>query len=274
MVHTQSLGQPSQGYYQQNQSHLQQNALSNQLGLGQQYLQQQNAQPQRFNTATAAQGNTSLTGVMFVRPTEFSKYCSVEYSKKAKADNCNLVLYVWGYVAQILAAKQGHISPMSEQEHQGRLQHLLHVLELCAMQSSSTDFNSPAWLCARNYSDRVYQDLEAGATAWTHIGAKMHPTNMMQAMSAHPKVVLPKQVEKVKVAGQPDSGTNLICPKWSSCEVEDKCQWEVDFPGRTCNRSHHCTFCLKKFKQTRKHKEADCRKKVESAGSNGDQPTC
>jgi hypothetical protein len=170
---------------------------------GQAYLQpqgllqlQQLAQKQQ----SSAQGNTSMTGVMFARPTDFSKFCSVDYAKKAKPENCNLVLYVWGYVAQILASKQGQISNMTEQEQTGRLQHLLHILELCAMQSSSLDFNSPPWLCARNYSDRVFQDLDSGATSWSQIGPKMHPTNMMQAMSTHPKVV-PVVKEKTKVVG-------------------------------------------------------------------------
>ena len=238
--------------------------------LGQTHLQQPPAQLHPYKQQ-AAQGNTSMTGVMYARPTEFSKFCTVDYAKKAKPDNCNLVLYVWGYLAQILAAKQGQITPMPEQEQIGRLQHLLHVMELCAMQSSSTEFNTQAWLCARNYSDRVFQDLDSGVTSWSQIGFKMHPTNMMMSMSAHPKVAPEKT--KVKGAGgiiQQDSSPAALCPKWGSCEVEDKCQWEVDNPGKSCNRSHHCSFCLKKFKQTRKHKETDCRKKGE-AGE--DQPT-
>ena len=164
---------------------------------------------------------------------------------------------------------------MTEQEQIGRLQHLLHILELCAMQSSSLEFNSAAWLCARNYSDRVFQDLDSGSTSWSLIGPKMHPTNMMMSMSAHPKVIPFK--EKAKVPGTPSlqDGTPgaVVCPKWCTCDVEDKCQWEVENPGKSCNRSHHCTFCLKKFKQSRKHKETDCRKKNESGGSNQDQPT-
>ena len=67
------------------------------------------------------QGMSSMTGISYYRPTEFVKYCQVDYSKKAKPENCNLVLYVWGYVAQILASKNGLISSMSEQEQIGRL---------------------------------------------------------------------------------------------------------------------------------------------------------
>ena len=106
-----------------------------------------------------------MTGLTHIRPTKFSKHCQVEYAKKVKNDSCNAILYTLGYVAQILLSRQGLITRMTDQEENGRLQHLLHVLELCAMQFSSLDFNSQAWLCARNYSDRVYQDLDSGATS-------------------------------------------------------------------------------------------------------------
>lgn len=218
------------------------------------------------------QGMSSMTGVSFLRPSDFVKYCQVDYAKKVKPDNCNLVLYVWGYVAQLLASKQGLISSMSEQEQIGRLQHLLHVLELCAMQSPPTDFNTPAWLCAKNYSERVYQDLDTGATTWSHIGPKMHPTNMMQAMATHPKKTLYDKPSQLP-SKPSDPATAQVCPKWSSCEVEDKCLWEVENPGRSCNRPHFCSFCHKKYKQIRKHKDSDCRKKAEQAVSGSDQPT-
>ena len=237
----------------------------------QQTLQQlTNLLPQTQNK----QAITSYTGVTVTRPTEYTKFCQVDYAKKAKADNCNLVLYVWSYVAQILASKQGAISAMSDQELVGRLQHLLHILELCAMQSSASDFNDAAWLCARNYSDRLFQDLDSGATTWAHIGPKMHPTNMMQSMCTHPKVVKQEKVKQTPLASSdPPSTPAQVCPKWSTCETEDKCQYEVDNPGRTCNRPHFCIFCFRKFKQTRKHKETDCRKKLEQAGSGNNQPT-
>ena len=212
-----------------------------------------------------------MTGVTHVRPTEYSKHCTVEYAKKVKADSCNAVLYIWGYVAQLLLSRQGLLTRMSEQEQNGRLQHLLHILELCAMQSSSTEFNSQAWLCAKNYSDRVYQDLDSGATTWSSIGPKMHPTNLMQAMSSYPRAAVPFKEKKTfkddAAASQP------VCGKWSSCTTEDKCQYEVE-TGRQCNRPHYCTFCMKTFGQARRHKEVDCRKKEAAASSgSGSQPS-
>ena len=227
-------------------------------------------QPPKPPPGPANQGMSSMTGVTHVRPTEYSKHCQVEYAKKVKADSCNLVLYVWGYIAQLLLSRQGFITMMSEQEQNGRLQHLLHTLELCAMQSSSLDFNSQAWLCARNYSDRVYQDLDSGATSWSSIGPKMHPTNLMQSMSSFPKMTYKEK----KIPGREDiSPSQPVCAKWAACTTEDKCQYEVD-TGRQCNRPHHCTYCMKTFSQARRHKENDCRKK-EAAASNtaGNQPS-
>ena len=103
----------------------------------------------------------------------------------------------------------------------------------------------------------------------------------MQAMSSHPKVTTSKvatvAARRLGLSGGGsalsggDSMTGQLCSKWSSCEVEDKCQYEVDNPGRTCNRPHYCSFCQITFKQSRKHKEADCRKKASHTGT--DQPT-
>ena len=256
----QFLGAPLQ------QSHV----LGSQLPL-QGLLQYGLPQVQPQKPSPAIQGMSSMTGVTHVRPTEYSKHCTVEYAKKVKADSCNAVLYIWGYVAQLLLSRQGLLTRMSEQEQNGRLQHLLHILELCAMQSSSTEFNSQAWLCAKNYSDRVYQDLDSGATTWSSIGPKMHPTNLMQAMSSYPRAAVPFKEKKTfkddAAASQP------VCGKWSSCTTEDKCQYEVE-TGRQCNRPHYCTFCMKTFGQARRHKEVDCRKKEAAASSgSGSQPS-
>ena len=236
-----------------------------------QYGQAQPPQAPQKPSPASSQGMSSMTGVTHVRPTEFSKHCQVEYAKKVKADSCNAILFTWGYVAQILLSRQGLITRMTDQEENGRLQHLLHVMELCAMQSSSTDFNSQAWLCARNYSDRVFQDLDSGATSWPMIGPKMHPTNLMQAMSSFPKI--PYKEKKATLKDEINPSQQPLCSKWSTCTTEDKCQYEVD-TGRQCNRSHHCAFCMKNFSQARRHKESDCRKKeAANTSSGGNQPS-
>ena len=51
-----------------------------------------------------------------IRPTDYSRYCQVEYSEKVKAENANLVMFCYGYIAQILASRQGHIAQMSDTE--------------------------------------------------------------------------------------------------------------------------------------------------------------
>ena len=212
-----------------------------------------------------------------VRPTDYSRYCQVEYSEKVKADNANLVMFCYGYIAQILASRQGHIAQMTDAEVNGRLQHLLHLLELTAMFSSNTEYSSYAWHRARNYNSRIFSDLDHGSTTWSGISSKMNPTNLMQAIEAVPKEFKKKEDDKKKKAeeGPP-------CPKWNTCDVQGKCSYEADNPGRTCNRPHICSYCYNKFGYTRtNHKESACKKKEEAdsspssgAGSgSGSQPT-
>ena len=63
------------------------------------------------------------------------------------------------------------------------------------------------------------------------------------------------------------------CPKWSSWEVENKCLWEVENPGRFCNWLQFCSFCHKKYEKIRKHKDSEFRKNAEQAVPGSDQPT-
>ena len=206
-----------------------------------------------------------------VRPTEFSRNCQVDYSEKVKSENANLVMFCYGYISQILLSRQGHIAQMSDSELNGRLQHLLHLLELTAMFSTNADYSAYSWQRARNYNARIFSDLDHGNISWPTIPSKMDPTSMMQAIEAIPKEFKERKTEKEKKneEGPP-------CSRWNSCEVSGKCSYEVENPGKTCNRPHICSYCYTKFGHTKtKHKESACRKKEETDSSSGsnNQPT-
>ena len=193
-----------------------------------------------------------------IRPTDYSRYCQVDYSEKVKAENANLVMFCYGYIAQILASRQGHIAQMSDTEVNGILQHLLHLLELTAMFSSNTEYSSFAWHRARNYNSRIFSDLDHGNTTWSSISSKMDPTNLMQAIEAIPKEVKKKDREEEKKKKSEDGPP---CPKWNTCDVQGKCSYEVDNPGRTCNRPHICSYCYSRFGYTRTNQSVRRKKK-------------
>ena len=182
-------------------------------------------------------------------------------------------MFCYGYVSQILASRQGHIAQMSDTEINGRLQHLLHLLELTAMFSTNSDYSSYAWHRARNYNARIFSDLDHGNTSWSSIGSKMDPTSMMQSIEAVPKG-FKKEREVIERRKGDDAPP---CPKWNTCEVQGKCSYEVENPGKTCNRPHICSFCFAKFGHTKtNHKESSCRKKEDgdsSSSGTGNQPT-
>lgn len=207
-----------------------------------------------------------------VRPTDFSKYCQVDYSTKVTSENSNIVMFMYGYISQILASRQGIISPMTDQELAGRLQHLLHLLELTATYSTNLDFSSYAWQRARNYNARIFADLDLGVLTWPSISSKLDPTSMMQAIEAVPKPDYKKKKEEetgLHARKKPDESP---CSKWNNCDVSGKCQYEVDNPTKKCIKPHICSFCLSKFGYTRtNHKETACNKKKEESDSK--QPT-
>ena len=157
---------------------------------------------------------------------------------------------------------------MTDQELVGRLQHLLHLLELTATYSSNADYCSFAWLRARNYNARIFSDLDLGILDWSSVSSKIDPTSMMQAIEAVPK---PEQRKK-KEEETGKKKDEAPCTKWNSCEVTGKCQYEADNPGKKCLKPHICSFCYLKFGFTRTtHKETSCNKKREQA--EGNQPT-
>ena len=213
------------------------------------------------------QQGMAMGRAVHVRPTEYARYCQVDYADKIKAENANLVMFSYGYIREILASRQGLIPPMTDQQLNGRLQHLLHLLEMTAMFSTNDDFSSYAWQRARNYNSRVFSDMDMGTLSWTGIGPKLDPTNMMQAIEAVPRPT--KQDKQEKQEKKKPSSEGPPCPRWNSCDTKDKCTYEVENPGRTCNRPHICSFCYNKFGYTNtKHKESTCKKKSE-----GSQPT-
>ena len=219
------------------------------------------------------QGTQPAARVVHVRPTDYSRFCQVEYSEKIKAENSNLVMFSYGYVGQILASLQGNIAPMTTPELVGRLQHFLHLMELTAMFSTNSDYSSFAWHRARNYNSRIFNDLDNGILTWTSISSKMDPTSMMQSIEAVPKPEVKKKEEK-----KDTDRSTPPCPKWNSCDVKGKCSYEVENPGKTCFKPHICSFCYTKFGHNKtNHKESSCMKKdgegtKDSLAANG-QPT-
>ena len=233
----------------------------------QQKSSQQPQQPQLLQ-------GMSRPRAVHVRPAEYSRYCQVDYAEKVKADNTNLVMFCYGFVSQMLASRQGHIAQMSETEMNGRLQHLLHLLELTAMFSTNSDYSSYAWHRARNYNARIFSDLDHGNTSWSCISSKMDPTSMMQAIEAVPKEY--NEFKKREQAEKKKGDDGPPCSKWNSCDVQGKCSYEVDNPGKTCTRPHICSYCFTKFGHTKtNHKESSCRKKEDgdTAPGAGSQPT-
>ena len=95
------------------------------------------------------------------------------------------------------------------------------------------------------------------------ISTKMDPTSMMQSIEAIPKPEVFKKKDEIKKLAEGGSGSSgPPCPKWNSCEAKGKCSYEVENPGKTCNRPHICSYCFTKLGHTKtNHKESQCKRK-------------
>ena len=75
-------------------------------------------------------------------------------------NNINLPLYAWGAVSEVESSLSGRTEAMPEGVLLGKLRHLKNVLEVCCLNSSSTDFTAYGWTLARDYAVKVENEVE------------------------------------------------------------------------------------------------------------------
>ena len=182
---------------------------------------------------------------------EWGRLCPVLWAEKINLDNMNVVVWVWAYLAEILAAVGGTDSDLTNEELQAKLQHLLCVLQVCASHSEKTDFDHQGWKIARLYAKKVQAQLDRGLVSWSDFSVfrgNPHPSELIAAKEELVKVVKKKNFEdppRGKWVGEDPPRGKLLCTTWNSSTVEKKCDWMVKNPDKgKCNRRHDCSYYL------------------------------
>ena len=193
---------------------------------------------------------------------EWGRLCPVLWAEKINLDNMNVVVWVWAYLAEILAAVGGTDSDLTNEELQAKLQHLLCVLQVCASHSEKTDFDHQGWKIARLYAKKVQAQLDRGLVSWSDFSVyrgNPHPSELIAAKEELVKVVKKKNAEDPGVQGR----GKLLCTTWNSSTVEKKCDWMVKNPDKgKCNRRHDCSYCLDKGLGSFNHQKSFCGKRI------------
>ena len=196
---------------------------------------------------------------------QFARNCPVSWTSKVTSDKLNMGLWCWSFVAELLATRTGQADPLPSGELEARLQHFLNVLEIALQPSAPTDFENHGWKVARLYAEKVQHKVERGDT-WLgfekRYGTDSQPHELMAAekelaMRA-PKV--PKQPKDEDV--KKDVEKKRTCTTWNSSSIEGKCEFEVQYEGRSCSRRHECSWCKEKGKRSLGHQRSFCRQRL------------
>ena len=192
----------------------------------------------------------------------------LECAKSVTGRNINFAMFMYGAVKELHSSRIGATQPMEPGVLEAKLQHLLNVIHVTCLNSTSSDFKPTAWMVGRTYNNLVQAKVDSGRETWLdfdqlHRGSP-HASEMIAAEREH-RSALADQLKTGKEAKKVETGgkeRKPLCTSWNNSSVEGKCKWEIEHPDTKCNRAHYCSYCEKKTGNSRtNHQEKFCKRK-------------
>lgn len=184
---------------------------------------------------------------------DHSKKCPTRWAKQATMSNINLPLYAWGAVSELESSISGRAGAMSENTVLGKLRHLKNVMEVCCLNSASTDFTSYGWVLARDYALKVENEVEQRLVTWDEMSVGVRTSTVLAAQMENPRTVEPPK--------KPVKSGKDTCTTFNKCTTAGKCEYEVQNPEKTCQRRHECSWCKTNKGQSYNHQVWKCKSK-------------
>ena len=192
---------------------------------------------------------------------EWARKCPVLWAEKVNHENMNAIVWLWGYLSEILDTKTAgaDVPPLGPGVLEAKLQHALCVLEVCASHSEKTDFDNQGWKIAKLYAKKVQAQLDRGLVNWTDFSefkANPHPSELIAAKQELEQKVRKKVPENVRT-------DKSLCTTWNTSKTEGKCDWQARNPDKgKCNRKHNCSYCIEKGLGNQFHQRSFCGKRI------------
>ena len=158
-------------------------------------------------------------------------------------------------MTELEAALSGRGDPLTHEVLLAKIRHLKNTFEVCCLNSASTDFCSYGWTIARDYALKVEEEVEQKFVTWHSMPPGIRTQTLVLSQMENPRTSLKKKPEDPKVTKKD------LCTSFNTCTTENKCNYEVANPGRTCVRKHECSWCRANLQQGYKHQESKCQKK-------------
>ena len=194
----------------------------------------------------------------------------MEYARSATSKNMNFAVFMYGAIHELHSSRIGITPAMQRGVLEAKLQHLLNVIHVTCLNSSAADFKPVAWSVGRTYHNLIQAKVDSGREGWTdfdvlHRGSP-HAAEMIAAEREHRAALTAKPEKVVKKTDRKDDRKDEkpTCTTWNEYEEEGKCKYEAEHPGEKCNRSHHCSYCKKKYPANHTlHQARFCKRKLE-----------
>ena len=207
---------------------------------------------------------------------DHARMLPLECARSVNSKNINFAMFMYGAIKELHSARIGTDPVLEPGVLEAKLQHLMNVLHVSLLNSTSSDFKPIAWSVGRTYNNLVQAKVESGRESWLdfdqlHRGSP-HASEMVAAEREHRSALAEqlkpkkeaKKVDKTEKSEKTDREKKSVCSSWNSSEVEGKCKWEAEHSGSKCYRAHYCSYCEKKTGNTRtNHQEKFCYRKQE-----------
>ena len=151
---------------------------------------------------------------------------------------------------------------LSKAEILGKVRHLKNTLEICCINTTSTEFTSYGWTIARDYAIKVEDEVNQGIADWAEMTPGVRTNTLVMA-----QMDCVRHGNKNKQANKELDKEKPLCTTYNRCTTRGKCEYEVQYPDRSCQRRHECSYCRSNHNQSNKHQLWDCRKKQETSAA-------
>ena len=144
---------------------------------------------------------------------------------------------------------------MSEVEMLGKIRHTKCMLEVCCLNSNATDFNTFGWTIAKDYANKVEDEIQQGILTWSEITPSVRTGPLLLA-----QMDCQRQTQ-AKSTNRKEGENTKVCTTYNKCTTKGKCEYEVTNPEKSCQRKHECSWCKSNLGQSNKHQAWECKKK-------------
>ena len=101
-------------------------------------------------------------------------------------------------------------------------------------------------------------EVNVGIVNWANMQPGIRTSSLVAAQMDCPRG-LSKPTQKTKESEK--DRDKLVCATYNKCLTKNKCEYEITYPDRTCQRKHECSWCKTTLGQSNKHQAWECKKK-------------